>query len=113
WERCRPQLSCAVVFLKYGAKQLLADLFHPALDASGDAGRGIERILKVIFQVPAQVFLVLRAQSKGKLGNSGMPGCVGFFKNEVDLVPALVYWAVGEAKCMHVPYLSTHVTRWR
>src|ERR1700694_4045518 len=82
----------------------MADLFHPALDASGDAGSGIERVLQVIFQVPAQVFLVLRAQRKGKLGSSSMPGPIGFFKNEVDLVPAWVYRAVGEAKCMHPIY---------
>jgi len=60
------------------AKQLGPDLIHAGLDARGDLGRGVERILQVVFQVPAQVFLILRFQLEFELPRVLAPLAVGF-----------------------------------
>jgi len=42
----------------------LADLGHPGLDPRRDGRRRLERVLEGIFQVPAQVLVVLRCDGE-------------------------------------------------
>ena len=57
-----PQLTGVVVGVKHGPEKLCPDLGHALLDAGSDGGRRVEWVLQKVFQVPAQVFLVLRAE---------------------------------------------------
>jgi len=67
----RPEVTGSAARLEDVPEQLYADLDHPALDADGDLGGGVRGVLKVVLQIPADVFLVLRGELEGELLGGG------------------------------------------
>ena len=54
-----PELGHVAVAEEDRAEYLVAERGHACLDARGGDGRGVERELEVVLEVPVQVFAVL------------------------------------------------------
>src|SRR5438105_1442415 len=62
----RPQIARVVARLKDVFEKYRADLDQALLDARGDLWRRVERVLQEVFEIPAQVFVVLRREVEVK-----------------------------------------------
>jgi len=82
-----PQIARVIVRLEYGVEKLHADLGRALLDAGRNFQFGPERVFEEVFQVPAQVVQVLRAQRKRKTGDGRLARRAAAFERDLNAVP--------------------------
>jgi hypothetical protein len=83
-------------------KKLGADCGHALLDARRDRRGRIQRVLQEVLQVPADVFLILRAQSERKPGTSGPARLPLSLERDLDAVFELREPQGGHGSILHI-----------
>jgi hypothetical protein len=93
----------SVIRLKDGGKKLGAYRSYPRFDPRCDLGGGVKRVFKIVFEIPSQVFLVLRADSKFEVGNSGLAGPTVTLICNFRTMPVSAFSKLCETQSVHGP----------
>jgi hypothetical protein len=96
-----PNPAALLAGLEHAAEQPITEFDHVLLDLSSDLGRRVDRVLQVVFEVPAQPFQFLNAQVEPDLSRCRRLRPVTF-DGDIDLVKA---WNGGgpldQLECAH------------
>lgn len=98
-----PKHDAIVIVLENAGEELFAHLGHTSFHAAGNLGTGLVGMLRVILQIPAEIFLVRRTHFKVEFGNHLMIRQAGSLQTEFHAVAIFLKGNLLDTKFQNPP----------